>query len=258
MIEEDAEVLLDRILEEYQLEPNDRSLFRRAMTHSSFLNEQGLPAWEGNERLEFLGDAVIGLVVTQALFEYFPEKKEGELSKIKSVAVSRATLARCAREMGLSRPLRMGIGEAKSGGMSRHSILAAVYESFLGAIYLDLGLESAREFCLRQLQPVIEELGSGDKAQDDKSRLQELVQRKTGQIPRYRVTRSDGPDHEKWFVIEVSLRGRIIAEGEGSSKKAAEQKAAQHAVEKIEELGEVAVLGTLLEGSCDSDSKHFT
>jgi ribonuclease-3 len=240
---DEPEILLQNLLAESGIQPNDLQIYRRAMTHSSFLNEQGLPAWEGNERLEFLGDAVIGLVVTQALFEIYPEKKEGELSKIKSVVVSRATLAKCAREKGLARPLRLGVGETKSGGKGRHSILAAVCESFVGAIYLDLGFEAARIFCLRLLEPIIEEFGKGDLAQDDKSRLQELVQRRTGQIPRYRVVKSEGPDHDKWFVVEVSLRNRNIAQGEGSSKKNAEQSAAQNALALIETHGEDALVG---------------
>lgn len=235
---DESEALIDSLLAESGIRPNNPRLFRQAMTHSSYLNERGLPPWEGNERLEFLGDAVIGLVVTRSLFEMYPEKKEGELSKIKSVVVSRATLAHCAREMRLGRPLKLGVGESRSGGESRHSILAAVYESFVGAIYLDQGLDIAAEFCLRQLKPYLIDLGLGNRAQDDKSRLQELIQRLTGQIPRYRVIKSEGPDHDKWFVVEVSLRGRVLAVGDGSSKKSAEQSAARSALALIEEQGE--------------------
>jgi ribonuclease-3 len=242
MVTDDRDILLQDLLTRLGIEPCDSQLYRCAMTHSSFLNEQGLPPWEGNERLEFLGDAVIGLVVTQTLFQTYPEKTEGELSKIKSVVVSRATLAKCARDLGLGKPLRLGVGEMKSGGESRHSILAAVYESFVGALYLDKGFEAVRDFCLRQLTPRIQELGKGDSAQDDKSRLQEYVQRRTGLIPRYRVVKSEGPDHEKWFVVEVSLRGLVLAHGEGSSKKNAEQNAAQSALSYIDIVGEEALV----------------
>jgi len=235
---EDSEVLLQQLLNETGIIPKDTHIFQQSMTHSSYLNEQGLPSWEGNERLEFLGDAVIGLVVTEALFQHFPEKKEGELSKIKSVVVSRATLSRRAKDLGLSKPLKLGVGETKSGGQGRHSILAAVFESFVGAIYLDQGLEVAKQFILKHLSAQIEELGRDNRAQDDKSRLQELIQRRTGQIPRYRVVRSEGPDHNKWFEVEVSLRGMMLARGEGSSKKSAEQSAAQQALTFLSQQGE--------------------
>jgi ribonuclease III len=232
------EVLLQRLLDDTGITPRDLHIYQQSMTHSSYLNEQGLPSWEGNERLEFLGDAVIGLVVTEALFQHFPEKKEGELSKIKSVVVSRATLSRCAREIGLSKPLKLGVGETKSGGQGRHSILAAVFESFVGAIYLDQGLEVAKQFILKFLDDQMDHLGRDNSAQDDKSRLQEMIQRRTGQIPRYRVVRSEGPDHNKWFEVEVSLRGMTLARGEGSSKKSAEQSAAQQALTFLSDQGE--------------------
>jgi ribonuclease-3 len=236
--EEESEIHLQQLFEKSGIQPQDYALYRQAMTHSSYLNEQGLPSWEGNERLEFLGDAVIGLVVTETLYQKYPQKNEGELSKIKSVVVSRTTLARCSKTMGLSGPLRLGIGETKSGGKGRHSILAAVFESFVGALFLDLGLPAARTFILTHLEPAIEELGSGKGAQDDKSQLQELIQRKTGQIPRYRIIRSEGPDHNKWFEVEVGLRGTILAHGEGSSKKSAEQHAAQQALLFLSTQGE--------------------
>ena len=235
---DESEILLDQLLQESGIKPLNIHIYRQAMTHSSFLNEQGLPSWEGNERLEFLGDAVIGLVVTEALYQHYPEKREGELSKIKSVLVSRATLAGCSREIGLSRPLKLGIGETKSGGKGRQSILAAIFESFVGALYLDLRFETARDYILRHLEPSMQRLGESDTAQDDKSRLQEMIQRRTGQIPRYRVIRSEGPDHEKWFEVEVSLRGVTLARGEGSSKKSAEQSSALNALQFLARQGE--------------------
>lgn len=235
---EEPEVLLQQLLNDTGIVPRDLHIYQQSMTHSSYLNEQGLPSWEGNERLEFLGDAVIGLVVTETLFQQFPEKKEGELSKIKSVVVSRATLSHSAREIGLSKPLKLGVGETKSGGKGRHSILAAVFESFVGAVFLDQGLEVAKVFILKHLKNQIENLGRDNSAQDDKSHLQELIQRRTGQIPRYRVVRSEGPDHNKWFEVEVSLRGMTLARGEGSSKKSAEQSAAQAALHFLSEQGE--------------------
>ena len=220
MSSEDPEILLHDLLEQLRITPNDLAIYRVAMTHSSYLNEQGLPTWMGNERLEFLGDAVIGLVVTERLYSAYPEEREGSLSKIKSVVVSRAALAKRAEEMGLSNPLQLGVGETKAGGKKRQSILAAVFESFVGAMYLDLGFEAARAFVAEHLQPLIEEIGSGDEAQDHKSKLQELAQRVTGIIPRYHVVRSDGPDHQKWFTVEVHLRGTVLGHGDGGSKRA--------------------------------------
>ena len=229
---------LHKFLETIGVVPNNIEIFEISFTHSSYLNEQGLPSWESNERLEFLGDAVIGLAVTEALYQMYPEEREGMLSKIKAVTVSRATLARHAAKLGLGDHLKLGVGEAKAGGQTRQSIRAAIFESLVGAIYLDQGFRVATKFVLDQLTPVMKELGEGDSAQDHKSRLQELAQHVAGQIPRYRVVESGGPDHDKWFAVEVSLRGGILGHGEGASKKSAEQSAAKSALDLIEENGE--------------------
>lgn len=242
---EDSELQLRELLKQFQIEPHDLEIYRVSMTHSSYLNEQGLPTWEGNERLEFLGDAVIGLVVTESLFLTYPEKREGTLSKIKSVAVSRKALGNCAADIGLGIPLKLGVGESKTGGQRRNSILAAVFESFVGAIYLDCGFEAAKCFILKHLQPIIEELGEGNTAQDDKSKLQEWAQRLVGVIPRYRVIDSDGPDHNKWFTVEVSLKGQPLGHGEGPSKKTAEKNAAMVALARVEEQEEQDLLEQL-------------
>lgn len=228
---------LVELLKGLSISPNDLSLYKKSFTHSSYLNENGLPAWEGNERLEFLGDAVLGLAVTELLYQIHPHKDEGTLSKIKSVVVSRETLAKQSRQLGLGKLLQMGVGEQKSGGNKRLSILAAVFESLLGAIYLDLGYDAARHFCHQRLRTVIDSLGTAEKTQDYKSRLQELVQRRTGQIPRYRLLRSEGPDHERWFCVEVCLRGTRMGIGEGPSKKVAEQNAAGDALNALENSG---------------------
>lgn len=238
MTAEETENPLSEFLETVGFTPNNIEIFENSFTHSSYLNEQGLPSWEGNERLEFLGDAVIGLVVTEALYEMYPREREGMLSKVKAVAVSRATLARQAAKLGLGEYLKLGVGEAKAGGQTRQSIQAAVFESFVGAIYLDQGFGAATKFVLDELTPVMEDLGTGDRAQDHKSRLQELAQRVAGQIPRYRVIESGGPDHDKWFAVEVSLRGGVLGQGEGASKKSAEQSAAKNALELVEQSDE--------------------
>jgi len=242
---EDSDLQLKEIFRQFQIEPNDFEIYRVSMTHSSYLNEQGLPTWEGNERLEFLGDAVIGLVVTEALFRTYPEKREGTLSKIKSVVVSRKTLGKCAGDIGLGIPLKLGVGESRTGGQRRNSILAAVFESFVGALYIDKGFGDARRFILDHLQPIIDELGDGNTAQDDKSRLQEWAQRLVGVIPRYRVVGSEGPDHNKWFVVEVSLKGHPLGHGEGPSKKTAEKNAAQVALDRVEDQEDQDILEQL-------------
>ena len=243
---EDSDNQLSELFNRFEIQPNDIEIYRVSMTHSSYLNEQGLPTWEGNERLEFLGDAVIGLVVTESLFRTYPEKREGTLSKIKSVAVSRKTLGKCAAEIGLGIPLKLGVGESRTGGQRRNSILAAVFESFVGALYIDKGFAEARGFILRHLQPIIEDLGEGDSAQDDKSRLQEWAQRLVGVIPRYRVIGSDGPDHNKWFVVEGFLERAPLSDTvKGPSKKNAEKNAAQVALQRVEDQEDQEILEQL-------------
>lgn len=213
----------------------DLDLFSQAFTHRSYLNEHGMPESWSNERLEFLGDAVLGAVVTDYLFHHHPELAEGRLSKIKSVVVSRRLLARVARQMELGRYLLLGRGEDQTGGRIRPSILANLFEALLGAIYLSLGFDRARELVLRLLLPEILHVASGELVVDHKSILQELAQRSCGTVPRYRVVRTEGPDHDKLFEVEVRLRERMIGAGSGKSKKTAEQKAAAAALGALKE-----------------------
>jgi len=205
-------------------------LLELALTHRSWANEQGIP--EHYERLEFLGDAVLGLVAAEWLYTSHPELPEGELSKHKAQLVSRDTLARHARDLDLGDVLRMGVGEERSGGRTKSSLLADSMEAIFGAVYLDGGLEVARKAIL----PMLEE-GYHERARqavnDAKTQLQEVVQALGWDLPEYRLADSLGPDHSKTFVVECWLDGKLAGRGEGPSKKTAEQKAAADALEKL-------------------------
>lgn len=207
-------------------------LLELALTHRSWANEQGIP--EHYERLEFLGDAVLGVVAAEWLYASHPELPEGELSKHKAQLVSRETLAKHARDLDLGEVLRMGVGEDRSGGRTKSSLLADSMEAVFGALYLDGGLEVARKAILPMLEG-----GYHERAQqavtDAKTQLQEVVQALGWDLPEYRLTDSLGPDHSKTFVVECWLDGKLAGHGEGPSKKTAEQKAAADALEKLPE-----------------------
>lgn len=195
-----------------------------ALTHRSF----GVDG-TNNETLEFLGDAVLALAMSDVLMARFPEAREGDLSKIRASLVNAEVLARKARELGLGRWLRLGKGEEKSGGREKISILAAVYEAVLGAIYLDAGYEPARAMVERQFTAdVAEHLTAG--LRDYKTQLQETTQRLFRETPAYTLIEESGPDHEKRFVSEITIGGRGYGRGVGRSKKMAEQAAAMEAL----------------------------
>ena len=193
-----------------------------ALTHRSF--GEG----ENNEKFEFLGDAVLALAMSDLLMTRFPEAREGELSKMRASLVNAEVLARKARELNLGRWLRLGKGEAKSGGHEKPSILAAGYEALLGAIYLDAGYERARAVVeMHFTADVLEHLTAG--LRDYKTELQELTQRLFRETPVYTLVEESGPDHEKRFVSEITIAGRACGRGLGRSKKTAEQAAAMEA-----------------------------
>jgi ribonuclease-3 len=205
-------------------------LLELALTHRSWANEQGIP--EHYERLEFLGDAVLGLVAAEWLYASHPELPEGELSKHKAQLVSRDTLAKHARDLDLGGVLRMGVGEERSGGRTKPSLLADSMEAIFGAVYLDGGLETARKAILPMLEGGYHERAR-QVVNDAKTQLQEVVQALGWDLPEYRLTDSLGPDHSKTFVVECWLAGELAGRGEGPSKKTAEQKAAADALEKL-------------------------
>ena len=206
------------------------ALLELALTHRSYCAERGID--ESNERLEFLGDSVLGFVVTTYVFEEFPELPEGELAKLRAVVVSSETLARVALELDLGAALRLGKGEHASGGRSKTSILADAMEAVIAAVYLDGGMEPARALVLRALDGAIREQATGPGGGDYKTRLQELAAQRLEQLPRYRL-RHEGPDHSKRFFATVVLGGTTYGSGDGRSKKAAEQAAAREAWERL-------------------------
>jgi ribonuclease-3 len=205
-------------------------LLELALTHRSWANEQGIP--EHYERLEFLGDAVLGLVSAEWVYANHPELPEGELSKHKAQLVSSDTLAKHARYLDLGASLRIGVGEDRSGGRAKPSLLADSMEAVFGALYLDSGLETARRAILPMLENAFIEL-SRRTVTDAKTQLQEVAQALGWDLPEYRHTDSLGPDHSKVFVVECWLAGALSGRGEGPSKKLAEQRAAADALEKL-------------------------
>lgn len=208
-------------------------LLERALTHRSHAHERDL---EGHyERLEFLGDAVLGLVTAGELYRRFPELPEGELSKLKSHLVSQPVLARRARALELGGELRLGVGEERSGGRGKASLLADAYEAILGAVYLDGGLEAASELILPLLEQGLERHeGIPTGPTDPKTRLQEAVQARGWPLPQYRVVETHGPDHAKRFVVHCRVRDAVAGSGEGRSKKVAQQEAAAAALQELE------------------------
>lgn len=210
----------------------DRALCEFALTHRSYAFELGLEV--NNERLEFLGDAVLGLVVTDIAFREFPEMSEGELAKLRAAIVNMGALAEVARDLGLGRFVLLGKGEEMSGGRDKASILADVLEALIGAIYLDRGLETARRLIERLFRPRMIAYVRGEGDRDYKTILQELASAELRTLPEYRISET-GPDHEKEFTATVYLGGKAYGTGTGRSKKEAEQQAARQAYRTLSE-----------------------
>lgn len=206
-------------------------LLQTSVTHRSFANERGLD--DHYERLEFLGDAVLGLIAAEWLFERYPELPEGELSKLKSSLVSARSLARHARRLGLGEQLLLGVGEERSGGRDKRSLLADSMEAVFGAVFQDGGVEAARKVVGALLET--EGGGATDRGPvDPKTELQEVAQARGWALPEYRLVEAQGPDHEKTFVFQCLLEGQVAGAGEGSSKKVAEQAAAAEALASLD------------------------
>jgi ribonuclease-3 len=212
---------------------SDPSLLERAMSHRSWCAET--TGASSNERLEFLGDAVLGLVVTDHLFRSYPTLPEGELAKVRASVVNSETLAELAASLDLGDALLLGKGEDASGGREKPSILADAMEAVIGAVYLDGGWGAAAALVMRLLGERIEEAAAGPGGQDYKTRLQELAARRFEQLPQYEVL-DDGPDHAKRFFASVTVAGEVRGRGEGRSKKQAEQGAARQAWENLTAL----------------------
>jgi ribonuclease III len=221
-----AESSLDRLEELLGRPFDDRTMLARALAHRSFCAEN--PTFESNERLEFLGDAVLGLVVTDYIYRAFPHLPEGELAKVRASVVNAGVLAELATEIELGSFVLLGKGEGLSGGREKPSILADAMEAVLAATYLDGGWDAAYKLVMSLLGERIAAAAEGPGGQDYKTRLQELAARRFDQMPRYEV-RDEGPDHAKRFFANVMLQGTARGKGEGRSKKQAEQAAARMA-----------------------------
>ncbi len=216
------------------LQFKDKSLLSRAMTHRSFLNENPGQALEDNERLEFLGDAVLDFLVGAYLYNRFPEMKEGELTSLRAALVRTETLADFSRLLEVGRFLRLGMGEADSGGRNRTPILCAAFEALTGAVYLDQGLEAVRAIAEPLIEPALKRIMDAGLHIDAKSEFQVWAQARFNITPRYVVVGSSGPDHAKLFAVQARVGDTVWGEGEGSSKQAAAQAAARNALERAE------------------------
>ena len=217
-----------------QIKFEDQSLIETAFTHRSYLNEHRSYTNPSNERLEFLGDAVLQLLASEFLYDNYSQSQEGELTSYRAALVRTESLAESAATLGFGEHLLLSQGEDASGGREGPHILANTFESVLGAIYLETDLETCRSFLERTLFPKIEGIIETKTFKDHKSLLQEVTQEKYGQTPTYKVTEEQGPDHSKHFKIGVYLGKEQLGVGEGSSKQRAEQDAATTALEKIE------------------------
>ncbi|MDL1965269.1 MAG: ribonuclease III [Candidatus Desulfofervidus auxilii] len=202
---------------------------KQALTHSSYASENQV---ENNERLEFLGDAVLELVIRDYLFYAYPHLKEGELSKLKACLVEETTLAKVARSLCLGNFLKLGKGERQTGGNKKVSILADALEALIGAIYLDSDFLTVCEVIRNWFEPWLKKL-SPDKVEDFKTRLQMLLQKQCHRLPAYRVLNTMGPDHAKQFIIGVFINGKLLGKGVGKSRKRAEQEAAKQALNEL-------------------------
>lgn len=215
----------------------DSSFLTEALTHKSYVNERRDSGRKHNERLEFLGDAVLSLVISEYLARRYPELNEGALSQLKAKLVSEAPLANAARRLDLGARLKLGRGEELSNGRDKASLLADALEAVIAAVYLDGGFEASRNFTIEALTDellqidVLQEQPGGD---DYKTRFQEWCQKRYDVLPRYGIVRETGPDHQKVFEVEVQVNDRVFGIGRGHSKKEAEQEAAQRALEQTE------------------------
>lgn len=208
----------------------DKRLLAQAFTHRSYLNENRAAGLDHNERLEFLGDAVLELVVTEFLYAKYPEKPEGELTAFRAALVNTQSIGDAATSLGMNDYLLLSRGEARDTGRARQIILANAFEALIGALYLDGGYESAQKFIANQLFPKTDEVVEKRLWQDAKSRLQEIAQELSGITPKYELLNQTGPDHARQFVVGAYIGSEKVATGEGHSKQEAEQDAAQKAL----------------------------
>ena len=224
---------LKKLEEKIGVDFKNKALLLEALTHPSYLNENPGVKTGNNERLEYLGDAVLELVVTEELFHKFPERQEGELTLLRAALVNYVMLGRIAREIGLEKYVLLSRGEAKDFGKAREVILANAIEALIGAIYLDKGYDVAGKFIKKNVLNHLEEVIASGSYRDPKSNLQEIVQEKTKVTPTYKVLEERGPDHAREFVVGVFFGGELQATGTGSSKQEAENDAAEEALRDL-------------------------
>jgi ribonuclease-3 len=216
---------------------SDRELLQQSLYHRSYLNEAPDREIESNERMEFLGDAVLGLIVSEKLYRDYPGLSEGHLSQIRALLVRWDALAQAAQRIDLGSYLVLGRGEELSGGRNRPSNLAGAFEALIGAAFLDGGMTKARKLVLRLLKVDFEEIAERGATADSKSELQHVAQTRWHQIPEYKLISSEGPDHAKLFTVEVGVGEQVLGRGQGRNKKQAELNAARQALETLAATG---------------------
>ncbi|RNF40629.1 ribonuclease III [Planococcus salinus] len=237
VLKESVRKAFDQLQQEMNVTFNQAPLLYQAFTHSSYVNEHRKRFYTDNERLEFLGDAVLELSVSHYLFMKYPEMSEGELTKLRAAIVCEPSLVQFANELNFGSYILLGKGEELTGGRTRPALLADVFESFIGALYLDQGLESVVKFLEVVLFPKVD-IGAFSHVMDYKSQLQELVQQKNNGALTYEIIDEKGPAHSRTFVTRVSLADEELGIGNGRSKKEAEQQAAQLAIRKLQQAME--------------------
>ena len=226
---------LPAIQERLKLRFRDFSLLQRALTHRSYLNEHPNDSLEDNERLEFLGDAVLDFIAGDWLYHRFPEMSEGGLTRLRAALVRTETLAGFARQCGLNEALRLGHGEEENGGRDREATLCGAFEAIVGALYLDQGLATVREFVRPFFIPSLQHILAAESDKDPKSRLQEWSQATLNLTPVYQTVHTSGPDHAKEFTVEVIIGDQVYGRGKGRNKQTAAQDAARRALETLEQ-----------------------
>jgi len=233
-MEEQRKIKLYEFQKKIGINFNNLELLNKAFIHPSFSYERHTGIEENNQRLEFLGDAVLQLIISQWIYEEFPECSEGELTKIRAFLVCEDSLSKISKSLYLGDYLILSKGEELSGGREKNSILADTFEALLGAIYLDQGLEAAREFTMERFKDMVGKLKKGIIITDYKTTLQEILQRKSPDRIFYNVIKEEGPDHDKTFYVEVKWKDEVLGRGLGKSKKEAEQHAAKEAIDRLD------------------------
>lgn len=239
MHEDQIKLIKREFKSRFSLSFRNKDLLLKALKHRSYLIVSKEDKIHSNERLEFLGDSILNFILTEYLYENYPQKTEGQLSKMKSILVSKKVLAATARKMELGQFILLNHGEEKTGGRNRASVLADTVEAIIGAIYLDRGLAHAKAFIYDFLIVDITKFMNNDDMRNYKSELLELIQANSDKMPIYTIVQESGPEHNKMFYIEVHYEDRKIGNGQGLSKKAAEQDAAKSAVNFLENNAEI-------------------